>query len=109
MPVGSEKLRFGYGLAIQGMELMNFSLLPCDTPLEIEKKYQSLLHQVNLWQITPEYNGIGYGNETLDVSSAIAELQSLLDELESGKPIPATIHWLSNKNESEKTGLVFVW
>lgn len=92
MPVGSEKLRFGYGLAIQGMELMNFSLLPCDTPLEIEKKYQSLLHQANLSQITPEYNGIRYGNETLDVSSAIAELQSLLDELESGKPIPATIH-----------------
>lgn len=88
MPDSPEKIRFGYGLAIEGMQLLQFSLLPSETPLEIEKKYQHLLHQAVLSNITPAYNEIRYGELNLPESICIQELQKLLDELENRKALP---------------------
>ncbi|HIS50463.1 MAG TPA: hypothetical protein IAA80_08175, partial [Candidatus Gallacutalibacter pullistercoris] len=73
---------------IEGMQLLQFSLLPSETPLEIEKKYQHLLHQAVLGNITPVYNEVRYGELNLSETASIQELQKLLDELENRKALP---------------------
>ncbi len=92
MPDSPNKLRLGYGLAIEGMELLQFSLLPSETPLEIKRNYQHLLHQAALSKITPSYNHIRYGNADAAETAAIEEVQKLLNELESRKAVPVSTH-----------------
>lgn len=96
MPEGSEKLRFGYGLAISGMKLKNFPLSPGDTPLEILEKTAPILQNSHLTYTTPTYNQVRYDTASQPKTGpSLEELQAVLEELEKRSPIPKVSHRLS--------------
>lgn len=91
-----DKLRFGYGLAVSGMKLKNFPLMPGDTPLEILQKTAPILQNSRLTHTTPSYNEIRYDTSPpAQPDLSLEELQAVLEELEKRAPLPKVSHRLS--------------
>jgi hypothetical protein len=59
----SEKVRFGYKLIIEGLNLSGFEILKSDTTNEILDKTRGFIETESYALATEEYNCIRYGNQ----------------------------------------------
>lgn len=66
MEDSEEKLRCGYRLMVEWLNLKGTPVHPSDTPLEILKKSQEKIRKASAGGVTEEYNNIRYGEKNAD-------------------------------------------
>jgi hypothetical protein len=82
MEDSEEKLRRGYRLMVEWLNLKGAHVHLSDTPLEILEKFESMKAEPAAGDVTEEYNGIRYGEKDADLQK-MSQLAETLKRLES--------------------------